>query len=269
MLGKLLKYEFKATGKTFLPLYGALLIVSIIQKIFFETGVFETNNTVLALLSASIPMIFSGLIVALMAVTVVTMVQRFSKNLLGQEGYLMFTLPVKTSVLIWSKLIAAWVWSILSMVVAILAFVITFFGFVEWEIVLRELRDVILYITQNFNVALIIFEFSILMIVGSASSILTIYLALSIGQLVYKHRMLVSVGAYVGISIIVNNILSAIFVAVGESSIGENIQRTLESLDGMAAVNFIMILLIVFVAIQAVVYFICTNKILTKRLNLE
>ena len=269
MLRKLLKYEFKATGKTFLPLYGALLIVSVIQKIFFETGVFETNNTVLALLSASIPMIFSGLIVALMAVTVVTMVQRFSKNLLGQEGYLMFTLPVKTSVLIWSKLIAAWVWSMLSMVVAILAFVITFFGFVEWEMVLREMRDVILYITQNFNVALLIFEFSILMLFASASSILTIYLALSVGQLVYKHRMLVSVGAYVGISIIVNNVLGAIFVAVGESGIGENIERMLESLSDMAAVNLIMVLLILFAAIQAVVYFICTNKILTKKLNLE
>ena len=36
MLKKLLKYEFIATGRIFLPLYGALIVVSFLQKLFFD-----------------------------------------------------------------------------------------------------------------------------------------------------------------------------------------------------------------------------------------
>lgn len=49
-------------------------------------------------------------VMALAAVTVVVIVYRFYKNLLGSEGYLMHTLPVTVHQLIWSKLIAAVVW---------------------------------------------------------------------------------------------------------------------------------------------------------------
>ena len=48
------------------------------------------------------------------------MVYRFYKNLMTDEGYLMFTLPVSRSQLIWSKLIVSMAWGILSAVLAAL-----------------------------------------------------------------------------------------------------------------------------------------------------
>ncbi|MEG2638949.1 MAG: ABC transporter permease, partial [Clostridiales bacterium] len=44
MLGKLLKYETKATGRTLLPLYAALLIFALINKIFMNND-FSVINT--------------------------------------------------------------------------------------------------------------------------------------------------------------------------------------------------------------------------------
>ena len=38
MLSKLLKYEFKATGRLFLPLYGALLVISFFERICIFSG---------------------------------------------------------------------------------------------------------------------------------------------------------------------------------------------------------------------------------------
>ena len=38
MLGKLMKYEIKATGRTLIPLYIALLAFAIINKLFIGTG---------------------------------------------------------------------------------------------------------------------------------------------------------------------------------------------------------------------------------------
>ena len=36
MLRKLIKYEFKATGRIFFPLYLALIIIAFIQRLFFQ-----------------------------------------------------------------------------------------------------------------------------------------------------------------------------------------------------------------------------------------
>ena len=46
MLGKLIKYEFKATGRILLPLYGALLVFALINRLLFRSSLDETiNNT--------------------------------------------------------------------------------------------------------------------------------------------------------------------------------------------------------------------------------
>ena len=44
-----------------------------------------------------------------MVMSCITIIQRFSKTMLGPEGYLMHTLPVSTTVHIFSKLITAMV----------------------------------------------------------------------------------------------------------------------------------------------------------------
>ena len=36
MLGRLIKYEFKATARTFLPLYGVLLLLAGLNRLFME-----------------------------------------------------------------------------------------------------------------------------------------------------------------------------------------------------------------------------------------
>mgnify|MGYP006988889638 CR=1 FL=1 len=55
-----------------------------------------------------------GAIVAAVVMTVVLMVSRFYRNLLRNEGYLMFTLPVSAHALVWSKLIVSLVWFLLT-----------------------------------------------------------------------------------------------------------------------------------------------------------
>ena len=51
-----------------------------------------------------------------------TIVQRFYRNLLGREGYLMHTLPVTETQLVTSKLISSTVWSLCSILAACLSF---------------------------------------------------------------------------------------------------------------------------------------------------
>ncbi|MEG1001036.1 MAG: ABC transporter permease, partial [Cellulosilyticaceae bacterium] len=115
MLGKLIKYEFKATGRTFLPLYGAILIVALVQRFFGRSSqeLFEELNRIGDFATIALVALF----MALGVITLVVTIQRFQKSLLSDEGYLMFTLPVKTRSLIASKMIVATTWVILSGVV--------------------------------------------------------------------------------------------------------------------------------------------------------
>ena len=110
----LMKYEIKATARTLIPLYIALLAFAIINKIFIGTGLAHKLEGF-----GSIPFILSifGYGCTMAAVFIVTffvIIQRFYKNLLGDEGYLMNTIPVSTITNITSKLSIAGFWNIIS-----------------------------------------------------------------------------------------------------------------------------------------------------------
>ena len=106
MLTKLLKYEFKATGRVYGGLYLAILAAAALLGLSFRFPIFLVHTAPIAVLM----IIYLALVVAIVVMTVFTIVQRFTRNLLGREGYLMHTLPVSSVQLILSKLISSMVW---------------------------------------------------------------------------------------------------------------------------------------------------------------
>ena len=265
MLKKLLKYEFQATGRIFLPLYGALIVVAFIQRLFLAFNLNSLDSLALNILTAMVPTIFGALIMAICVVTFIMMIQRFYKNLLGREGYLMFTLPVSVSKLIWSKLIVIVVWSILSVLIGILSFFIVFLQSGDFTLIMSEFGELLKQLHIN-HFMLSAVETVVLIL----SEVLSIYLSMAIGQLSNKHKVLSAVGAYIGISILVNNVVMAVVISAGNSPLGDTLFRTLFSgLNEVQTVNVGLMIIILFFVIQAVVYFLITKHLLTKKLNLE
>ena len=102
MLGKLLKYELKSTSRLMGVLYLAVLIVAAIVGFLARGTIWQaTQGNAIAVVVSGL--IYTLLIMTLMIVTVVMILQRFYKNLLKGEGYLMHTLPVPTWMLVASK----------------------------------------------------------------------------------------------------------------------------------------------------------------------
>lgn len=131
MLKKLMKYEVRATGRILLPLYGALIAFAILNKIFFFGNVplDKVNFEFLDGIPAAISIFAYGCIMAaVFIVTFFIIIQRFYKNLLGDEGYLMNTLPVATWKNISSKLIVAMLWTIISGFIAVFSIFIMVFN---------------------------------------------------------------------------------------------------------------------------------------------
>ena len=113
MLGKLLKHEFAATARYLWVLYVAMLGLSVAVHFAFrfydraDLAVLRMAMT-MAIILWVLSLIFCGI------GTLVLMIRRFYQNLLTDEGYLMFTLPVSVHELVISKLITAVVWMLAS-----------------------------------------------------------------------------------------------------------------------------------------------------------
>ena len=106
MLRKLMKHEFRATGRVLLPLFGILLLAALAAR--FSVGfLLETDSWFLNLVGGLLTTAFGLAIFAVCLMALITMVNRFRTNLLGAEGYIMFTLPASVHQQIWSKLIVS------------------------------------------------------------------------------------------------------------------------------------------------------------------
>ncbi|HEX3027385.1 MAG TPA: hypothetical protein VHR42_09215 [Clostridia bacterium] len=100
MLLKLIKYEFKSSAVRFMAAFGAFTVIFGILLAFFRDHV--------VLLAA----VFGCGLVALSVITFLTLFHRYNTNLYGNEGYLMFTLPVSGKKILLAKLISALFWSL-------------------------------------------------------------------------------------------------------------------------------------------------------------
>lgn len=271
MLNKLLKYEFRATGRMFLPAYGLLIVMAVIQRIMIELNIYSSQNISVNILSVIIPAIFVSAIVAVFVITLVAMIDRFYKNLLGREGYLMFTLPVSVAQLMWSKIVVVVIWSILSLVAGILAFLIVFSEPQFFNQFFYELRMFTSKLNGlgTGNVIAYSIEAIIFMISSLVAFVFMIYLCLSIGQLSDKHKGLCAFGAFIGINIVLNNIIAAILSGIFRHIDLGGIDNLISSMTYIGQIHVSILTGILAMVIQAAIYFLVTRYILTNKLNLE
>ena len=122
MLAKLIHFEFKSTYKLFLILIGAEFLLSIVLGVSVNTNLkimsdrlaydpFYTSNS--STVSFILVLMVVGIVFATFMMIFGSSVQRFHKNLLSGQGYLMHTLPVTTWQLVLSKVITYMIYVVL------------------------------------------------------------------------------------------------------------------------------------------------------------
>lgn len=260
MLSKLIKHEFKATARFLLPLYLILLLISIINRVVFQ---FDYAEGVLELIPGFFIFTYIITIFAIFAVTFFTMVLRFYKNLVTDEGYLMFTLPVKVTQLIFSKFITAFTWIIVSVACILGSLFVTFATQEGLNELVAQVNNAFdeLHMAFGGNTLLVIIEMALFILSSIAATILIIYVSIAIGQLVHGHRILGSFGAYLGIYMI-TQFIGVIFVLIGYLVI-PNFE------DSFVVIKFVFPFVIIFQTLGSLVAFSITNYLFKNKLNLE
>lgn len=279
MLKKLLKYEFQATARFFLPLYLLLIVLALLTRLTMSVA-FESNpvlkNYLVDIPSFLLSFAYGAGLLSIGLVTLLLVVQRFYKNLLGREGYLMFTLPVTPVQLLWSKLLAALVWAAASTLAVIVSLFVLFadgnvFSFLGemfssfFEALAKEAPHS--WIVMILFLAALIF--------GALHAVLEVYMAIVLGCQARKNRILLGIGVYIGLSMAEQFLMS---IAIVSMALMPDFTMALLYLFGFrqadpdtiyAVLELFLTGVLVFELVIGGVYYFVVRRMLIHRLNLE
>lgn len=128
MLGKLMKYDMKIQMKSLGIMYLVVCLLAGTSAIFemIDRRVSERTGIIIHIMNQVTRGLAVLAVIVMVAGTFIYVILHFRKNLLKDEGYLMFTLPVKAWQLYFSKWITASCCCLVSILVAGLALMLTF-----------------------------------------------------------------------------------------------------------------------------------------------
>ena len=274
MLRKLLKHEFRATGRIMLPLY-LILLATAIGANFSTRGLLETDYQVLDLLGGLLVVAFGVAIVAVCVMSMVVMVQRFYKNLLQDEGYVMMTLPVSVHQHIWSKLIVSAVWFALTLIVVGLACLIVAADVKVIHQIAEGLGQLLGELCRHLtayyaiNGTALAVEFLVLCFVGCCAMCLQFYASLAIGHSFSSHKMAWSVLWFFVTMFTMQFLGGSGIVLLDESWLHNLLLGWTDNISGMAAMHLSMVCLILGEVLYGAIFYFLTTYFLKRRLDLE
>lgn len=272
MTRKLMKYEWLSTRRMILPFYVLMVSIAFINGLFFRfektEGIFHDIAKMILISSQIVIVIASFLFV------VYWMLRRFYKNIYSDEGYLTHTLPVKSWQHILAKLIVASLWEIgtffvLLVSLFLLGLIVAPDSFQElWkEIILRweEIKQIIL----EEKLVSIAVEFSVSMILIVLFFYTKAYCSISFGHMMPRHKILSSIGVYIGLGFI-ENILSSIVFFNSFSKISNlDTVDTVEDFSGVLSwFHELIFISMWFYIVGIIVYFFITKYVIDKQLNI-
>ena len=274
MLGKLIKYEFKALYKKILLCVLGGMLISLLTLLLFQLAVTSGGNNIMLQLFWSSGMIFTVLALAAVGIlTLVFIIQRFYTNLYKDEGYLSFSLPVTPSQQLWAKLISGAFWTVISGAGVIVSFGLLFGGIIQaagnytGENIFAYITTSIEYILSVTGIqpGLFVAELLVSLLISVFSNMMIIYLCITLGSAVAaKHKVLIAILLYFAITMGLSWVTGLVNIIV--AGISFNGMPALEAGGAYHIVTAVNSAL--YICIFGAAFGIC-KSIMTKRLNLE
>ena len=269
MLGKLLKHEFKATGRIILPVIALLMGMTALTALVIRFNGGYNYNFAYAdevpqyanlLIVSTVFLTYAVVITASLCAAFFISFRRFYKDILGDAGYLTHTLPVTAGQNIMAKLIAAVTWSVVSLVAAILSMMALYYSQTG---IYNALNEIISYIIAGIDAEdiLILAVYCLQGLFQLVCTYLWLYASFSIGHSFNNMKIVKSLLAAFGINIVWNIIKSI----VGGITMG-----SLYVYWGVGYYDIVRrIIFLILVVVECVVLFFVTRYFLSKRLNLQ
>lgn len=271
MLGKLYKYDMKGIGRILLPLSVGITISSFFATVTLKFIVCFVNGelpeairgTVFVVMGA----IFIGIsVLALLAYPALSLYMAFMhyyRNFFTDEGYLTFTLPVRTSKLLLSKFLAVITTAATAACVTLLnLFMIVFFGTSPTEFFNIDVfvTDDLLAFFGNLDIDVVeSLAYAFNGLSQGIFSIIVVFLSITVGSIMAKkHKIVSSIAAYYVITTVTSLVMSFF---------SSFLDFDVDSFD-VAVVSMMSVNSVIYLGF-AVAAYVVTHYLLTNKLNLQ
>lgn len=270
MLGKLLKHDFKALFRNYGLLFIALFGVTFLYKLYLLLP----RNIVLEFTNSLMGVLYVVVILGCLFGTVVINIVRFYKNLVTDEGYLTFTLPVSSKQIIASKLISTLVMDVLMAVAVLLSTLVLRSNLPVLAEMYQSIEEALHQIANSAEwrtLAVSVVGYSTLACIYTQMGAFT---AVAIGQTNRTHKIAAGVGAYALIYFITQCVMGVVallwalqFHLYNTNIVITNFEVTpIELLHAASGLFFIVGAVVV---VLGVACFFLTDYLFAKKLNLE
>lgn len=279
MLKKLCKHEFLQTWKipTFLCL-GTVLIstVGILGMVYMEQTVPPTSDN----FNIALVFLFMALILVLtgigFAITII-MAVRIYRNLFTDQGYLMYTLPVKPWQLTASKTLIWTGWNFLFTLIILFFYALLMVAFFKAMIPPEELGEVYTifrgFLPDGFPRAFAaIMLYLVSFLISSFSGVMMIFLSVCLGYMVGRgHKVLCAGAIYMGISFLISTVASIATIPASINYTFSIAESSASEVTGMTRDFFNTTILwsTVTALVMGVGFYFLINYLLTRKLNME
>lgn len=291
MLGKVMKYELRASGRLLLPLFGLAIIVCALLRlaIWGIPAIWESAGNIVTPMATLFGIV---LIIVVAVLAFVAVVVRFYQGMVSNEAYLSFTLPVKPSTHVLGRLLTGSLYSFAGILVATVGLFIlvpqlsvlfnpdlmipTNMNGTQFMLRLGDIpSDILLSFIGVLLVSLVL---------GVVTNLLFLYVSMAIGTAISpRNRILGSVAAYLILNT-VESILTIPFAILPMMlTMGTTNEAVASYMAGLASSSdvfesmraifgtlwFILGISLLVSLVFAVVHYFLTTYFFSKKLNLE
>lgn len=262
MLGKLMKYEWKATWKFMCIANLAIIVMTILADITVKLDFFSYDkDDMLQFIAMMVMMTYVLSMFAMVIGVAIFLVYRFYTSTYSDQGYLLHTLPVDKHHIIISKVLVSALWIIICELMMYLSILVLIASNGELLEIMAESMDQI--------VSLVIYDdtqlrgFAIFMTIIAAlfslfAKLLKVTACISLGQLSANHKLLFSVLYYFGIYI-VQKIFTAVSFVFALAISKDSYRMDLYGWESMLLSGIL----------YSVIFYLITWYVMDKKLNLE
>ena len=292
MLGKLIKHEFKATGKVMIPISLGLAVITLIGAALLSTRLMQREE----LLPFAIILLVSyiAVLVALCVITEIFLIVHYYRTMFSSQGYLTFTPPFSPWTIFNAKLLVGFLWlTFISILVFGSAGILigTSCGFENIPAIVTEFFKETLVVevesSQSISTTLqelvgcspmmLVFLFLLLGLISNFYSLATGFGSVTVGQLYAKHKVVGAVLAYAVLYILMQaaTMVTVIFISLRtifsvpgatESNTLSN-EMMLEMMQGIYQPMFFTLLILQLVV--GLACYIASVLIVKRKVNLD
>ena len=264
MLGKIMKYDFKALCRYLLPIYAILIGSSIALRLCIEITQATDGSFLGGILAVLFGLTFGlSTLVTLFSVFVIIIIH-FYKTLLSDQGYFYLALPVSYDAHLISKILMGAVFIVLSLFALFVSLIPFFVGNVELPAILNVFKNIFEVVGEVGKYPYGIPCMILMLLIYLFGFQIKVYFCIFLGQLWQKHRILGAFLAYIATGLVLR--IAASILSINSF----NALKLIVNPENIFSKPLGLLLeVLVFYALVYALEYILTRFILKRKLNLE